>query len=245
MYENSGIQESLAEIGWNTGHRTKNRWKTIGKILLLTGAVAGAVLLEKWALHFDAGAYTQAVLDAAYRDERENYQKLTGNSDADVEKLFQKNLDATMDEFQTIKLSEAQEENYRALFQDILKQVRYTVGEVTAQKGGNYAVQVEVEPMTLFDDTYDAFQNQAESYARKVTDEVLNGGQMPEEQEIQSQVYQIYYDVLRDALDSGVKYGKAQSVTLHVNRKKDGGYEIPEKDITALNEKLISREKLE
>ena len=99
--------------------------------------------------------------------------------------------------------------------------------------------------MTLFDDTYDAFQNQAESYARKVTDEVLNGGQMPEEQEIQSQVYQIYYDVLRDALDSGVKYGKAQTVTLHVNRKKDGGYEIPEKDITALNEKLISREKLE
>ena len=56
---------------------------------------------------------------------------------------------------------------------------------------------------------------------------------------MQSQVYQIYYDVLREGLDSGLLYGEAQETVLHVAKNEDGEYEIDSEDMKTLDGLLI------
>lgn len=220
----------------------KKKWIVISAVaLILVLAVGTAVYMYT---RFDAAEYTQAVLDAAYKNRTEQYQKLSDVSEREAEALFRKNLDTTMSEFQNLELPEELEQNYRELFRDIVKQVKYSVGETEKSKDGGYAVHLQVKPMLLFDDTYGEFQSKAEAYAKTVSDSVMKGAEMPKEEEIQIQVYRMYYEILKEELSAGTKYGKAETLTLHISRTKNGTYEIREKDIRLLNEKLISREKL-
>ena len=57
-------------------------------------------------------------------------------------------------------------------------------------------------------------------------------------------VYQIYYDVLKEAWDAGSKYGEVEKVTLHVVKAKEKGYEILDKDMKTLDSSLISEKEL-
>lgn len=215
----------------------KNRIGAVGLLLAVIIMLGGCT-------RFDAAAYTQAVLDVSYKNQTESYIELTEASAEDAETIFQKNLDATMEAFKSMKLSDELEKNYRNLFENIVKQVKYTVGEAAETEEGNYTVDVTVEPITLFDDTYEEFQKKAEEYAAGITNAVMNGEAMPSDEEMQASVYQIYYEILKAGLDSGVKYGEPETVTMHINKTEDKTYEVAEEDIRALDEKLISQKKL-
>lgn len=193
---------------------------------------------------FDASGYVKAVLDSSYKNQTETYIELTGITEEDAQKIFQNNLDVTMQAFKSEKLSAELEMQYRELFGQILKQVKYSVGEAQKEKDGSYKTIVTIEPITLFDDTYHSFQAEAEVYAKSITDAVMNGEPMPSDEEIQEQVYQLYYDILKNAMDSGVEYGTAEKLELHIEKKDRKTYEIRKEDLQTLDGKLISRKLL-
>lgn len=206
--------------------------------------LTGLMILLGGCTKFDACAYMQAILDVSYKNETEDYMELTGASQEEANEIFHKNLDATMHEFHTADLSEELEENYRSLFEETVKQVKYTVGEATEGDGDNYTVEIAVEPILLFDDTYEEFQKQAEEYAAEISNDVMNGGEMPSDEEIQNHVYQTYYDVLTEEMNTGLTYGEAENITVHINKTEEGVYEIPEEDLRALDQAMISQEKI-
>lgn len=216
------------------------KWKT-GMAAIWMG---GCILLGGCS-RFDASVYTQAVLDMSYKNQTERYIEMTETTKQDAERIFQNNLDATMEAFKSEKLSEELEAQYRDLFENIIRQVKYTVGEAQKEKDGSYKIKVAVEPVTLFDDTYETFQTRAEEYARGVTDAVMNGAVMPTEEEIQEQVYKLYYEILQTELENGMKYGKSETVELHIEKTEEGAYRIRKEDLKNLDGKLISRKMLE
>lgn len=193
---------------------------------------------------FDAAGYTAAILDVSYKNKTENYIKLTGATEENAKKIFNNNLDATMKEFEGLNLPEELEAQYRQLFESLLKNVKYSVGETVETDDKNYTVDVTVEPITLFDDTYEEFQAKAKEYATQVSNDVMKGAEMPSDEEMQNQVYLIYYELLNAQLESGLKYGDSQKITMHINKNKNDIYEIKQDDITQLDEKMISRESL-
>lgn len=203
--------------------------------------LAGVSMMLGGCSRFDAGVYTKAVLDVSYKNQTESYIELTETTKAEAEKIFQSRLDVTMEEFKSEQLSEELENNYRNLFEAVMKQVKYTVGEAVKEEDGSYTVNISVEPVTLFDDTYQTFQEKAEEYAAQVTDSVMNGAEMPTDEEIQEQVYKLYYDILKAGMDAGVKYAEAENITLHIVKTEAGDYEINKEDLQALDSKLISR----
>lgn len=207
--------------------------------------VIGLLLLLSGCTKFDACAYMQAILDVSYKNETESYMEITGVTQEEADAIFKKNLDATMHEFSATELPEELEENYRLLFEDTVKQVKYTVGEAVEGENKSYTVEVAVEPILLFDETYDEFQNKTEEYAAEISNNVMSGEELPSDDEIQNQVYQTYYEVLKTALNNGLTYGDAENITVHMNRMEDGAYEIPEEDLRALDQAMISQEKLE
>ena len=192
---------------------------------------------------FDACTYMQALLDVSYRNETEDYMELTGAAQEDADAIFQNNLDATMHEFHTAELSEELEESYRSLFEKTVKQVKYTVGEAVEEEDG-YTVDISVEPILLFDNTYEEFQKKAEEYAAEISNHVMEGEEMPSDEEIQDHIYQTYYEVLTEELEAGLTYGETENITVHIHKTEDGVYEIPDEDLRALDQAMISRKKL-
>lgn len=213
--------------------------KEISGIILI---VIMTLLLVGCTADFDAEGYTKAVLDVSYKNQTEQYVELTESTEKDAEQIFEQNLDAMVEEFGGLMLSEELMENYRGLFADMMKQVKYEVGEAIKDEEQNYTVNVTICPMRIFDDTYAVFQQEAEAYAREISDGALNGNAVPTEEEMQNHVFELYYQILKNALEDEVQYGDPETVTVHVNRDEDNIYSIPKEDIAALDEKTISME---
>lgn len=190
---------------------------------------------------FDASGYTKAILDVSYKNKTDQYIKLTGASKEEAEKIFAKNMDTTMKGFEALNFPDELENKFRELFEVLSKNVKYTVGEAVEDKKGNFTLDVSIKPITIFGDTYGEFQKQAKAYAEKVSNDVLNGAAMPSDETMQNNVYEIYYDILKNTIESGIPYGEAEVVTVHINKSDGNVYEIPKEDVKTLHDKMISQ----
>lgn len=218
-----------------------SRKRGLSVVLLI---VMAFTLLGGCGRTFDASGYTKAVLDVSYKNEIEQYVQLTGESKEKAEKIFTKNMDVTMETFQAMNFPEDLENKFRELFEVLAKNVKYTVGEAVEDEEGNFTVDVSIEPITIFNDTYDTFQKQAQEYATKVANDVMNGAEVPSDEDMQNNVYEIYYNILKSTIDEGIKYGEAEIVTVHINKVDGNVYEILKEDMVTLDEKMISQDVL-
>lgn len=215
------------------------------KIILITGILAVIIAagistgIYLYINRFDAGEYVQAVLDTSYKNETDQYVEITGMSQEEAEKIFEDNLDITMAGFESSEMPEEMLPKYRELFGEIAGKVSYTIGKPEKKENETYVVPVIVKPITLFTDTYETFQTRAQEYAQEVTDSVMNGGEMPADEEMQSQIYQIYYDVLKERVDSGMLYGGARNTTLQVTKEGNREFMIDQEDMDKLDSMLI------
>ncbi len=205
-------------------------------VVLVAGAAAGAYLYMN---RFDAGEYVRAVLDVSYKNKTDKYVEITGIPEEEAAQIFEDNLNATMKGFETSSMPEALLPQYRELFSELAKRVSYTVGQPVKKEAGIYEVTVKVKPVTLFPDTYGTFQEKAQEYADQVTNSVMNGAEMPGEEEMQNQIYQIYYDVLKSHVDSGMLYGEAEDVVLRVKKEGSREFTIDQEDMDELDSLLI------
>lgn len=205
--------------------------------LLFIAAVIGIWLYMN---RFDPVEYVQAVLDASYKNQTEAYVEITGASEEEAGRIFEDNLDATMEQFATSPMPEELKPKYRELFAQLAEHVSYTVGEAVLEEDGSYTVPVKVKPLTLFSDTYETFRQKAQEYADQVTDSVMGGAEMPTDDQMQAQVYEIYYEVLSDGINGGMMYGEVKDVTLHVRKNDRGDYEIDDSDMKELDSLLIA-----
>ena len=205
-------------------------------VVLVAGAAAGAYLYMN---RFDAGEYVRAVLDVSYKNKTDKYVEITGVPEEEAAQIFEDNLNATMKGFETSSMPEELLPQYRELFSELAKRVSYTVGQPVKKEAGVYEVTVKVKPVTLFPDTYGTFQEKAQEYADQVTNSVMNGAEMPGEEEMQNQIYQIYYDVLKSHVDSGMLYGEAEDVVLRVKKEGSREFTIDQDDMDKLDAMLI------
>ncbi|MBM6750339.1 hypothetical protein H6A65_02330 [Mediterraneibacter glycyrrhizinilyticus] len=205
--------------------------------LLFIAAVIGIWLYMN---RFDPVEYVQAVLDASYKNQTEAYVEITGASEEEAGRIFEDNLDATMEQFATSPMPEELKPKYRELFAQLAEHVSYTVGEAVREEDGSYTVPVKVKPLTLFSDTYETFRQKAKEYADQVTDSVMDGAELPTDDQMQAQVYEIYYEVLSDGINGGMMYGEVKDVTLHVRKNDRGDYEIDDSDMKELDSLLIA-----
>ena len=204
-------------------------------VFVISGCIGAWLYINR----FDAEDYVEAVLDTSYKNETDLYVEITGVPEEEAEKIFDENLDITMEGFEQSEMPEDMLPMYRELFGEIARNVSYTTGEPKRQEDGTYIVPVTVKSITLFTDTYGTFQTRAQEYAREVTDSVTAGGQMPTEEEMQSRIYQIYYDVLKERVDSGMLYGAARDLGVRVSKDGLRSFSINEEDMEKLDSLLI------
>ena len=230
--------------------RSRELMKNMGKkIRYIAFFIGVCVLLAGCGKKFDASGYTKAVLDVSYKNEIQKYVELTGADEKEADKIFEDNLQNNMDimlqEFSGYELPDELEEKYRKLFSDMMKQVKYTVTEAKEVENKNFTVDVKVEPMLIFNDTYQELQKQTEDYATQVSNEVMNGASLPSETDMQTHVFEIYHDILRNYLDQGMKYGDPETITVHVNKDDKNVYTIADEDISKIDGKVMAMDVIE
>lgn len=213
--------------------------KTTRKTVFLLIAVMMISLLGGCARKFDAASYTQAVLDVSFKNQTEQYIKMTGSSKDAAEKIFSKNIDAVMG-VEALKLPKDLQDKFRKLYENLVKDVKYTVGKAVEDKNKNFTIDVKIEPI-LLGDSLTEFQKQTKDYANKVSNDVMNGAAVPTQEEMQKHVYELYYNILKKTVDDGIKYGKPETVPIHVNKTKGKIYEIAQSDMNIVIRKLISQ----
>ncbi len=217
---------------------TKKRIILIAAVLTVI-IIAAVIGMNMYRNRFDAGEYVQAVLDVSYKNKTDEYVEITGVSEEEAGQIFEKNLDATMEGFETSDMPEEFLPQYRELFAELAKNVSYTIGDPVKEEDNVYEVLVKVKPITLLSDTYNTFQKKAQEYADQVTDSVMNGGEMPSDEEMQKEIYQIYYDVLKDKMDTGMLYGEVKNITLKVTKEGSREFTISQEDMDRLDALLI------
>ncbi len=186
----------------------------------------------------DAQSYAKSVLDASYKGEFDKYIEWTKSSEEEAKKLYEGNIDATMQQagFASLGLSDELTENYRQLFLDMIKKVKYEVGEAKEVGDKEYEIDVTIEPFAGFEGVV----SEAETV---VTEEVTNMTEVPDQNTINEMYFQKIYDLMSEKVASPV-YNDPVTVTITVKPDSNGVYFIEQSDMQALDSAMLPAENL-
>ena len=180
----------------------------------------------------DAQSYAKSIMDASYKGEFDKYIEWTKSTKEEAQKLYESNIDTTMQEagFSQLGLSEELNANYRQLFLDMIKQANYEVGEAKEAGDKAYTVDVTVKPFTGFDGL------QAE--VEEATMAELENVDVNDQNAVNELVFQKMYEIMAEKVATPT-YGDPTTVTINVKPDSDGVYFIDQTDMTALDDALF------
>lgn len=184
----------------------------------------------------DAQKYTQAILDASYKGEFEEYIEQTESTEEEVQEIYDTSLNTLMTEsgFEELGISDELEANYRQLFQNMIQSANYEVGEAKKEEDDSYTLDVKVCAFT-------AFQGVTEETETWLTEQYTDAAEVPTEGELNEQFLQKMYEFMMERL-LDPSYGEEQVITIHVKPDSEGVWYIPEEDLTAIDGALFPEE---
>lgn len=187
---------------------------------------------------YDASGYVKSMLDSQTRGEFDQYVKLTDSTKEEAQELYDENIEVQMDSMEEYGLSDELMEKYRELFKNMFKQSKYTVGEAKKGDDDSFTVPVEVEKFQLFeglDEELDTYQEELET---ELTNQMIETGVFPEQEEIMEKVFQHLYDLLNERVENPT-YGEKATVEVKVSKNGDDIYEADESDMEEIGNKLV------
>lgn len=215
----------------------------VQKVVALLLITVMALTMAGCGKKFDPAAYVKASMDLVTRHDVDQYMKVTGAKKDEAEELYQdslEELDQVASLMGTAGFPEELNESYVALIKKALEKTKYTVVEAK-EKDGNFSVEVEVEPIMMFDGVQESLTQELTSYMEEVQEDINNGAEAPDEDEIMEKVYTMMIEILDKNLETA-GYADKKTVTANINKNSDGKYEIDEDSFVKLGASLIDYE---
>lgn len=181
------------------------------------------------AVEFDAQGYVQAVLDAKFHREYEDYAEIIGvkaeEAKEQMESEFNESLETAM---QGMGLSSTEEEmaQYIQMEADVRAKVQYTVAEAVKDEDGNYTVEVTITPIPAYDNLESVF-----------TDKLMSAVQTGATED---KYMSVFLESFQECIDSVVA-GEPVTFTFHVTGEENGNqtvYSVSEDEM--LNVDLVA-----
>lgn len=165
-----------------------------------------------------------------YKGEFEEYLKMTKISKEEAQEDYEEGIEATAEQFEEVGLSEKLVDQYERFFEELCKNTKYTIKNVEKDKNENFTVDIEIEPIQIFE----GVGEEAVAQLQTEVDELVNAGTTPTDDEINEMLFQILCDALTAKLDH-ITYAEKQTVTVEVKMTEDRMYEISEEDLLKID----------
>ncbi|MDL2249394.1 hypothetical protein M2149_000446 [Lachnospiraceae bacterium PFB1-21] len=216
------------------------------KTRLLSLLLVGVLFLGGCGRSDEAADYVEAILDLTFQgDVKKALSADKETTRADLQALYEENIDSFVYDNITGQLEEdgSSVSHFADVVKDIYRSQRYRVISSQRTGTGAYEVEVEIEPT----DAFLLFQEQLTEDGKRLGEKAQTGGYTGSDEQIEAQIKRDIlnhaYDFLYAAqLDSS--YAKKERITLRVSRK-DGTYEINEKDMHEFTVQILRLDEIQ
>lgn len=210
------------------------------KLSFIAACLLTVSLLGGCGTKFDATGYTKAILDNSYKNDSTDFVAMKIGTAEEAADLYAQGLDSEMDGMLATAggvISDAQAEDFKKLFADILAGAKYTVGEAVEQDDGSFEVTVSYEKMHVFGPAAETYMDAVMDYANTIQEAALAGGDIPSEDEMTSKIVDLLIDSMKDAYQ-GATYDAAETMTITIELN-DKEYSPSENDLIDLEMALF------
>lgn len=205
--------------------------------LKIKGAFIGiilCVLLTACGTKLDMQAYLQAMLDLSYKGDSENYVNLKLGTEEEAALVFERGIDSEMASFQEkLMLSQALEEDFRNLFQEIYGKANYTVGDAVKESDGSYTVEITYKRMKVFEPMFAIYNEKIATLPQQwaALDET------PSQEQMREDMNEALRDALRESIEQ-VEYEEPKTLTIRI-ALVENRYTPDRQDVEALEKALF------
>jgi hypothetical protein len=211
--------------------------KNIRNLLTVLIFVAVVGILGGCTSNKDISKYLEALLDTSYKNDISGFVDIKLGTEDEAKALYNQGIDEGVAAFcDSLSVPEGLDEDFRTLYMNMLKMVKYEVGSAVKQSDGSYNVTVTYEKMNIFQPTVEIY----EENVAEVANEWANSEENIDEEEKQRQVILEFKNSMETAM-SQVTYDEPKDMTVRIELV-DNKYTPNMSDVKELEKALLDWE---
>lgn len=218
--------------------KTKSRYIALllTVVFILSLSACGTSANEEMSAE-KAKGYVQGTLDASYKAMFEEYTKITGDSEEAASQYYEEAVSEGVDTLNSMfNLSDEQNTRLTTSIKELMKIVKYEVGEASGDNENGYEIKATIEPLVMFD-------------RNKLEEDMLADFQTMSEEKQQEfaedydKVVAWTLDILIDQIESAAKsptYNEPVECILHLEKDENGEWFINEEDMKTFSNQVFA-----
>jgi hypothetical protein len=211
--------------------------KNIRNLLTVFIFVAVVGILGGCTSNKDISKYLEALLDTSYKNDISGFVDIKLGTEDEARALYNQGIDEGVTAFcDSLSVPEGLDEDFRTLYMNMLKMVKYEVGSAVKQSDGSYNVTVTYEKMNIFQPTVEIY----EENVAEIANDWANSEESIDEEEKQRQVILEFKNSMETAM-SQVTYDEPKDMTVRIELV-DNKYTPNMSDVKELEKALLDWE---
>jgi hypothetical protein len=211
--------------------------KNIRNLLTVLIFVAVVGILGGCTSNKDISKYLEALLDTSYKNDISGFVDIKLGTEDEARALYNQGIDEGVKAFcDSLSVPEGLDEDFRTLYMNMLKMVKYEVGSAVKQSDGSYNVTVTYEKMNIFQPTVEIY----EENVAEIANDWANSEESIDEEEKQRQVILEFKNSMETAM-SKVTYDEPKDMTVRIELV-DNKYTPNMSDVKELEKALLDWE---
>jgi hypothetical protein len=211
--------------------------KNIKHFLIVIVCMASIGILGGCTSNKDISKYLEALLDTSYKNDVSGFVDIKLGTEDEARALYNQGIDEGVAAFcDSLSVPEGLDDEFRSLYMDMLKMVKYEVGSAVKQSDGSYNVTVTYEKMNLFKAAVDIYEDGVAS----IVNDWANSEENIDEEEKQRQVILEFKNSMETAM-SQVTYDEPKDMTVRIELV-DNKYTPNMNDVKELEKALMDWE---
>jgi hypothetical protein len=211
--------------------------KNIRNLLTVFIFVAVVGILGGCTSNKDISKYLEALLDTSYKNDISGFVDIKLGTEDEAKALYNQGIDEGVTAFcDSLSVPEGLDEDFRTLYMNMLKMVKYEVGSAVKQSDGSYNVTVTYEKMNIFQPTVEIY----EENVAEIANDWANSEESIDEEEKQRQVILEFKNSMETAM-SQVTYDEPKDMTVRIELV-DNKYTPNMSDVKELEKALLDWE---
>jgi hypothetical protein len=181
--------------------------------------------------------YLEALLDTSYKNEITQFVNIKLGTEDEARALYNQGIDDGVTAFcDSLNVPEELEDDFRELYIEMLKLVKYEVGDAVKQSDGSYIVTITYQKMNLFKPAVEIYEENVAS----IVDGWANSDEDMENDEKLNQVILEFKNSMEEAM-SQITYDEPEKMTIRIELE-DNKYTPNMSDVRELEKALMDWE---